>query len=161
METHKDIDVILVLGARVMPDRTASNALLSRLRLALASHERYRAPLICCGAKGRDEPVSEGDFMCGWLAEHGVPPEAVISENRSYDTLENIANAKAIMDARGFHHALVVTSDYHVRRSLAICRRFHVSAVGAGCHTPWKYRIKAHAREILAWGKFFLTWGRG
>ena len=155
---HEGIDLIFVLGALVMQDRTSSNALLGRISLALSCYEHYRVPLICCVARGRDGPVSEGDFMCGWLVERGVPEVMAISENRSYDTLENIANAKAIMDARGLHHALVVTSDYHVRRSLAICRRFRVSASGTGSNTPWRYKIKAHAREILAWGKFFLKW---
>ena len=96
--------------------------------------------------------------MCEWLHAQGIPMEMLISENRSYDTLQNIENAKAIMDVRGLRHALVVTSDYHVRRALAICRRYGVKAEGDGSPSDKHYWIKNHAREILAWGKFILMW---
>ena len=151
-------DVIIVLGAQVRAEGEPSEALRRRMSLALARFQESPVPVICCGAQGKEEPCAEGDFMCGWLAERGIPGEMLISENASYDTLQNIANAKAIMLARGLKSALVITSDYHIRRSLAICRRYGIAAVGAGSPSVRAYWFKNHARELLAWGKYFLSY---
>lgn len=149
-------DTIIVLGARVHMDGGLSDALRQRLTLAQDLYAQRPVPIICCGAQGRDEPRAEGDVMREWFIRQGVPDAMVISENRSYDTLENIANAKSIMAERDLTFALVVTSDYHVRRALAICRRYHVGAVGMGSASKRRFWLKNHAREILAWVKYYM-----
>jgi len=153
---QKPYDVIIVLGAQVRPEGVASEALQRRLALALAHYQQCPAPMICCGGKGSREPMAEGDFMCGWLSARGVPGHITISENTSRNTDENIKNAKAIMAKRGLRFALVVTSDYHVKRSLAICRRYGINAMGAGSASLPEYYVKNHARELLAWVKYYL-----
>lgn len=97
--------------------------------------------------------------MCRWLRGRGVPAGHTIAEDQSYDTLQNIANAKRLMAAHGLRRALVVTSDYHLRRALAICWRYGLPAQGAGSPSDPRLWLKHNARELLAWGKFFLTWG--
>lgn len=149
-------DVMLVLGAQVKADHTPSEALARRLALALSQYKERPVPIICCGARGPREPVAEGHFMRGWLIRHGVPAAHVIAETRSYDTLQNIRYAKEIMAILNLSRALVVTSDYHLRRSLAICRRYGVAARGVGSPSDRRYLIKNHARECLAWVKFYL-----
>ncbi len=151
-----EADVIIVLGAQVRPEGVPSEALRRRLCLALDRYWQHPARIICCGAQGPREPAAEGDFMREWLIRMGVPKEHIFSENRSYDTNQNIRNAKEIMDAEGLSRALVVTSDYHVRRSLAICRRLGITAEGAGSASVSRYWIKNHLREMLAWVKFYL-----
>ncbi len=155
-------DVILVLGAQVRPEGVPSEALRRRLALAHARYLECPVPIICCGAQGTNEPMPEGDFMCAWLAEKGVPGDMLLSENKSFDTIENIKYAKVMMDAHGLTRALVVTSDYHVPRALAICRRYGIPAVGAGSESVRSYWLKNHLREMLAWGKFMIMRsGRG
>ncbi len=149
-------DVILVLGAQVRSDGAPSEALRRRLTLTLDRYSERPVPIICCGARGANEPEAEGDFMCRWLVDRGVPADRVFSENQSFDTQQNIRFAKRIMDENGFTSALVVTSDYHVRRALAICRRYRVPAEGAGSPSLPQYWVKNNFRELLAWGKFFL-----
>lgn len=158
MPDNTRYDVIIVLGAQVRAEGVPSEALRRRMALAKVHYDKRPVPVICCGAQGRGEPCSEGDFMCGWLHAQGIPEEMLISENRSYDTLQNIEYAKAIMDMHGLRHALVITSDYHVRRALAICKRYGVKAEGDGSPSDKRYWIKNHAREVLAWGKFILMW---
>lgn len=149
-------DVIIVLGAQIKADGKPSEALRRRLTLALERYLQRPVPIICCGAKGAQEPMAEGDFMCAWLKERGVAHAHLHSENQSYDTIQNIGNAKTIMDGEGYTSALVVTSDYHVRRSVAICRRFGIQASGAGSPSIRRYWLKNHLREGLAWVKFFI-----
>ena len=159
-ETHLppvgDSDVIIVLGAQVKADGTPSVALERRLTAALESYRADRQLIIVCGAQGGNEPRAEGDVMRDWLIEKGVPQEDVVAETASFNTRENLTYAKAIMEHRGLEQALVVTSDYHVARALALCRQVGISAVGKGSPSKPEYFIKNHFREGLSWIKFWL-----
>ncbi|MCL1796287.1 MAG: YdcF family protein, partial [Clostridia bacterium] len=113
-------DAIIVLGAQVRPEGVPSEALRRRLTVAFDRYVACPAPIICCGAQGPKEPAPEGEFMRQWLLERGVKPEHAFSENASTDTIQNIQNAKRIMADQALSRPLVVTSDYHLPRALAI-----------------------------------------
>ena len=159
-ETHLppigDSDVIIVLGAQVKEDGTPSVALERRLTAAYESYLEDRQLIIVCGAQGGNEPRPEGDVMRDWLLARGVPEEDVVAETDSFNTRENLTYAKAIMEERGLHNALVVTSDYHVARALTLCRQVGISAVGKGSPSKPEYFIKNHFREGLSWVKLWL-----
>ncbi|MBB6446764.1 YdcF family protein [Bacillus benzoevorans] len=60
----------------------------------------------------------------------GIPRDALLTENKATSTYENALYAKEIVLERGFDSALVVTSNYHMRRAkLAFERVFHDSGV--------------------------------
>ena len=160
METHlpaiKDSDVIIVLGAQVKEDGTPSVALERRLTAALETYRVDPQVIICCGAQGANEPAAEGDVMRAWLIARGVKEEDVIAETKSFNTRENLGYAKEIMLEKGLSQALIVTSDYHVARGLALCRQVGISATGKGSPSKPEYFIKNHIREGLSWIKFAL-----
>ena len=159
-ETHLppvgDSDVIIVLGAQVKEDGTPSVALERRLTAALESYQKDRQLIIVCGAQGSNEPRPEGDVMRDWLTARGVPEGDVVAETESFNTRENLENAKAIMDSRGLSRALVVTSDYHVARALELCRQTGIAAAGKGSPSKPEYFLKNHFREGLSWIKLWL-----
>ena len=51
---------------------------------------------------------------------------------------------------------IVVTSDYHLPRALAIARDAGLEVQGIGAPTLPEWWIKNHFREVLAWGKYLL-----
>lgn len=159
-ETHLppvgDSDVIIVLGAQVKEDGTPSVALERRLTAALESYQEKPQLIIVCGAQGINEPRAEGDVMRDWLIEKGVRPEDVVAETASFNTRENLVYARAIMEHRGLSQALIVTSDYHVARALALCRQTGIAATGKGSPSKPEYFIKNHFREGLSWIKLWL-----
>ena len=160
METHLpeqiDSDVIIVLGVQVKEDGTPSVALERRLTAALETYKTDPQAIICCGAQGANEPAAEGDVMRAWLLARGVQEADVIAETGSFNTRENLMNAKEIMRERGLSQALIVTSDYHVARALALCRQVGISATGKGSPSKPEYFVKNHIREGLSWIKFAL-----
>jgi len=160
METHlpeiRESDVIIVLGAQVKEDGTPSVALERRLKAALDSYGEKRQTIIVCGAQGGNEPRAEGDVMREWLLARGVPDTDIVAETESFNTRENLRNAKEIMARRGLSQALVVTSDYHVARALMLCRQEGVSATGKGSPSKPEYFIRNHFREGLSWIKLAL-----
>ena len=125
-ETHLppvgEFDAIIVLGAQVKADGTPSVALERRLTAALEEYQKRPRLMIVCGAQGSDEPRAEGDVMRDWLIAHGVAAADIEAETDSFNTRQNLGYAQSIMDDRGLTAALIVTSDYHLPRALAIAR---------------------------------------
>ena len=124
-ETHLppvgEFDTIIVLGAQVKADGTPSVALERRLTAALEEYRKQPRLMIVCGAQGSDEPRAEGDVMRDWLIAHGVAAADIEAETDSFNTRQNLGYAQSIMDDRRLTAALIVTSDYHVPRALALC----------------------------------------
>ncbi|MEE0400987.1 MAG: YdcF family protein [Christensenellales bacterium] len=157
-ETHLppvgEFDTIIVLGAQVKADGTPSVALERRLTAALEEYRKQPRLMIVCGAQGSDEPRAEGDVMRDWLIAHGVAAADIEAETDSFNTRQNLGYAQSIMDDRGLTAALIVTSDYHVPRALALCEQVGIIASGKGSPSKPEYFIKNHLREGLSWIKF-------
>ena len=159
LETHlpseEGSDVILVLGAQVKPDGTPSVQLAYRLETALSSYLAHPQTVICCGGKAGQEPEAEGTVMRAWLIARGVPEGDVLAETASGSTKENFRNALAMLPEPP-EQVLVVTSDYHLPRAMAIARDLGLSVSGAAAPTLPEYWFKNRAREALGWGKYLL-----
>ena len=152
-------DCIIVLGAKVNPQGEPSTSLLRRLEKALECYEDGLAPVvIVCGAQGRDEPCTEAEAMKKWLVERGVPEGAVIEEDRSTSTEENLANAKAIMEENGFKTCIVTTNAYHLTRAMWIAEDTGLDAQGAAAlnNITLFTRTKLRLREAISWVLYFL-----
>ena len=152
-EPRQDPDAIIVLGAQVLPNGQPNRILKTRLEMAVTAFNTAPRPIICCGARGTDEPAAEGDVMREYLISRGIPENWIQAETSSYNTYENIANAiKLLPPDTG--SVLIVTSDYHVARALWIARDKGLAAYGAGSPTYWKWRFKNHTKEALSWLKY-------
>mgnify|MGYP005990523449 FL=1 len=111
IERGGDLPVALVLGAAVWPGGAPSPAL-RRRALAGAGlwlSGRVRA-VMGCGGMGRHGPA-EADVIAQLCREAGVPDHALLREDRSRSTLENILFARpllASLDAR----SVIIVSDF-------------------------------------------------
>lgn len=116
VESSDDADCIVVPGAAVWRNRTPSDALLYRLEKAAALYRAGRAPkLIVTG--GGEGNYAEAEVMGEWLAEHGVPKSAIITENQSATTRDSGVNVARLMRRNGFATAIVVSQWFHVART--------------------------------------------
>lgn len=147
-------DVIIVLGAKVNPDGTPSNTLEYRLDAAKQAYDEKRAShIIVTGGQGKDENEPEAVCMKRRLVLSGIPPERIFEETASGNTIENLRNAKAIMDREGFGTSIIATTDYHMDRARLIAKRLGIPA-GAACARPgrkFSTRITAYMREAASW----------
>ncbi|MBI0144364.1 YdcF family protein [Bifidobacterium sp. W8116] len=113
---------------------------------------------VVSGGQGPDEAISEARAMAQYLRNScGVPAEAIIMEDRSTTTLENLRYSKQILDDRyemgtGPEHYRValVTSDYHVFRASEYASKVGLNADGIGSHTKGYYWPTAFIREFVA-----------
>ena len=155
IKADMNYDAIIVLGAQVKPDGEPSVQLSWRLDAAKQAYDRKAVPIVVCGAKGADEPAPEADVMKAYLVKAGVPEKDILTDPKSFNTRQNLKNASELLKPlQGIHTVLVVTSDYHVPRSLALARDLGFEATGLGSPCKSEYWIKNHARETLAWVKY-------
>ena len=74
------------------------------------------------------ERLTECELMTRIMLAGGVPAEAIIPENEATTTKENMIYATLQINRRtklkGFDHIIIVTSETHMKRSLALARAF-------------------------------------
>lgn len=150
-------DAIIVLGAQVKKDGTPNVQLSWRLEAAYNAYMQKSVPVVVCGAQGKDEPVAEAVAMKQYLTDKGIPEKDILTDPESFNTSQNLRNAAELLkDKPDVHKVLIVTSDYHVPRSLAIARDLGFEASGLGSPCKPEYWLKNHTREALSWCKY---WG--
>lgn len=146
---------IVVLGAGV-PRGRVPPLLAARLDRAVELYRRELAagahPLVVAsGGQGPDEPASEASVMTAYLHARGIPREAVVEEDRSTSTWENLRFSADLLAARGLDgRLLVVTSNYHVLRAAVLSRRLGLRANVRGARTAWYFLPNAFVREFIA-----------
>lgn len=153
-----EYDAIIVLGAQVKPDGTPSLQLQWRIDAAARAWKDRNCLVVVCGAQGSNEPAPEALVMRDELMKQGVPEEMILTDADSFNTLQNISNAVKLLEGREIDHVLIVTSDYHLARAMAIAEDAGLSASGLGSPTlqglrPW---VKNQGREGLAWIKYWM-----
>lgn len=111
-------DVIIVLGAGLRRDGRAGDALWRRSLVAAQAYHGGLAPnIICTGGVGENQTRSEAEACREILIEEAVPLDAIVLEDGSHSTEENARNARAIMAARDWTSAVIVTDSFHILRA--------------------------------------------
>lgn len=148
-------DTLIVLGSAVWNGGRASPALAARIQKGIELYRAGYAPyLILTGGVGNNPP-SEAQVMKNIALSAGIPENALVLEDRSHSTEENLANAKAIMDSRGWRTALIVSAPYHLLRAETIAHDLNIDAFAVPStndptFTPPMLRVWYTTRESLA-----------
>ena len=151
----EDYDAIVVLGAQVKPEGEPSVQLAWRLDAAVEAWRAKNVPVVVCGAQGKDEPDAEAHVMKDYLAAKGIPEDSIHMDDTSFNTNQNLTNAGKILNELEIGKVLIVTSDYHAPRAMALAGDMGIKAVGLGSPCKAEYWAKNHFREALAWCKYW------
>jgi uncharacterized SAM-binding protein YcdF (DUF218 family) len=119
--------VAMILGAAVWPDGPSPTLRRRTLTAARLWQAGEVTAILCCGGLGR-HPPTEAAAMRDLLLAEGVPDAAILLEDRSTTTAENIALALPILRARGETRVIVVTDWYHAPRARMTARRMGLEA---------------------------------
>jgi uncharacterized SAM-binding protein YcdF (DUF218 family) len=140
-------DGIIVLGGAIGPELSAARneAALSeageRLTAIAALAQRFPAVrIVYSGGSGSllFNSHLEADYAVPLLESFGISRERIIAENKSRNTVENAIYAKQAARPKPGERWLLVTSAYHMPRSIGIFRAagFPVEA----CPVDWRTR---------------------
>ena len=143
--------IALVLGAAVWPGGRPSPTLARRTAHAIALYRAGQVGAVMgCGGPGA-HPPAEAAVIARLCQEAGLPAAAILVEDRSTTTRENLSYAKALLPAGA--GAVIVTDAYHAPRARLIARQIGLDATVS---TPgWagvgpRQRLRHIPREALA-----------
>lgn len=120
-ETHT-ADCAIVAGAAVMDDQP-SPVFEERLNHAVALYrDGYVKTLIVTGGYSHDNALSDAAVARRYLLSKQIPGPAILVEDRSQVTRENLRYAKTIMAHNQLHNALIVSDPLHMKRIMLIAR---------------------------------------
>ena len=147
---------IVVLGAG-LNGTEVTPLLASRIDKAIKLWRRrpQELTLIMSGGQGPDEVISEGEAMKAYALRQGVPQSAILVDNQSRNTHENLQFSYKIME-KGREDFVIVTNYYHLLRALILARRLGLKCQGYGAKTKLYFSINAFLREFI--GYLTLAW---
>lgn len=99
-----------------------SEASASRLLTALQLYQMYNVPIIVSGGAPTENSGNEAEISKGILLNAGIPAEKIIVENKARNTKENIEKLAAIVQEKQLKSIYLVTSAFHMPRSMLICQ---------------------------------------
>ncbi|MGD8188461.1 YdcF family protein [Brevibacillus ginsengisoli] len=147
---HK-ADVAIVLGAAVWGDQP-SPGLKERLNKSLWLYQQKFVPkILVSGGLGNGKPISEAAAMKQYLLAKGVPEEAILIEDQSHDTYQNLLNSKQIMERHQLQTALIVSHEFHLARAVDIARTLQMKADPVLVDSQVLSIPYYYAREVLAY----------
>ena len=146
-------DVVIVLGAGVN-GVNVSRPLARRLHAAADYwFENPGAIIIVTGGLGNRATITEAEAMAKFLINRrGIPEEAILLEELSTSTYENLIFAKEILELPfpdGFT-AVLITNDFHIYRAVRTARAIGLEVNSIGAYTDWYTWPTNYLREILA-----------
>ena len=173
---RRTYDYIIIHGAGLDGPRPTP-LLAGRINKALElwNKQHQHGKFVVSGGQGADEVVSEAQAMRDYLLEKDVPLDAILMEDKSTTTWENLKYSIGIINndwtasanttsvdtsaSSGSFAAstigtdfttAVVTSDFHVFRCAEYAHNLGLKADGIGSHTKGWYWPTAFIREFIA-----------
>lgn len=115
-------DVIVVLGAAQWNGRP-SPVLQSRLDRGIELYRQGYAPLlVLTGGVGAGDVQSEAAVGRDYALDRGVPAAAILIEEQSRTTLQNLQQVRALLEPLGLNRILLVSDPFHMARSSWMAR---------------------------------------
>lgn len=148
-------DVIIVLGAAAY-DARPSPVFEERIRHGIDLYQRGLAKhVIFTGGFGEGARFSESQVARRYALRHGVPARAILIETASRTTWQNLQQAAALMKARGFKRAIIVSDPLHMARALRLSRELGIDALGSSTPTSRFRSFDTRKRFLLQEVYFF------
>lgn len=157
----RQADAAIVLGASVY-DNSPSPVFCERINHAVDLYNDGRVGIIIMtGGVGEGNIRSEADIAREYAEQKGVPADAILTEESSRVTAENLANAKQIMDDHGLKTALIVSDPLHMKRAMLYAHdlgiRAYSSPTPTSLYRSWKTKLPFLMREELYYVGYRIT----
>ena len=146
-------DCIIVLGAGTN-GKTPNAVFRERLNHAAALYqEGYSDIILLTGGYSPGNEHSDAWIAGQYLMELGIPKDAILLEEKSTITQENLQYAKKIMDSQEYSTAIIVSDPLHMKRSMRMTKDYEIEAYSSPTPTTryqtWKSKLPFLARETF------------
>ena len=140
-------DVVIMLGGGALPDTpdvsgqgTLCSLPANRLLTAVRLQKELAVPIILSGGQVYSDSGPEAVIAKRILMDLGVPEDKIIVESKSINTTQNAKFSTEIMRERGLNKPILVTSAFHMRRSVL---NFAKNGMEVTAY-PSDYRVNLH-----------------
>ena len=152
-DEKQSADVAIVLGA-ALSYNTVSPVYRERINHAINLYnEGYVKRVILTGGMGEGNIYSDAFIAMEYACSKGLPKEAILLEEKSTVTEENIIYSKEIMDKNDFKTAIIVSDPLHMKRAMKMAENCNLTAFSSPTPTTMyktnKTQIPFAAREVL------------
>ena len=148
-------DVIIMLGGGATLDTpdidglgqlsgSAANRLLTTARL----YFKTNLPIILSGSQVYEDSGNDVEIAKRQLITLGIPESKILTEDNSHNTKENAKFTKNILDKNRFKNPILVTSAYHMERSI---RNFAKLGIYV---EPYPTDYQTSIKQVLSVNKF-------
>ena len=121
-------DAAIVLGAAAWHIEP-SPVFKERIRHGIWLFENgYVDYIIFTGGKGDGSDYSEAYVAKRYAIESGIPPEAILIEEQSRTTQENLYYATQLAEENDIDTAIIVSDPLHMKRAMRIARDYNLAA---------------------------------
>ena len=145
-------DVIIMLGGGATADTpnvhgkghlmgSAANRLLTAAQL----YHSTGAPIIISGGQVFANTGKEAEIARHILLGLGIPDEKIIVEGQSLNTTDNAKFSKQIVVERDFTHPILVTSAFHMVRSVGQFSKYNMTVL------PYPTDYQTNTHFIFEW----------
>lgn len=141
-------DAIIMLsgGATLDTPNIGGNGHLSgsaanRLITCVELYKKLNLPIIISGGQVFQNTGREADVAKTILINMGIPEDKIIVENQSLNTTQNAKFTKVILNNHNFKSPILVTSAFHMERSVIQFKKFDVQVLPFP--TDYQTNIKA------------------
>ena len=147
-------DCIIVLGAGT--NGTTPNAVFrERLNHAVTLYnEGYADTILLTGGYSPGNEHSDAYIAGQYLQSLGISAEAILLEERSTITQENLEFSKEIMESEDLSTAILVSDPLHMKRSMMMAKDYEIEAVSSPTPTT-RYQTMKTKLPFLARETFF------
>ena len=146
-------DCIIVLGAGTN-GKTPNAVFRERLNHAVTLYEvGYSEVILLTGGYSPGNEHSDAWIAGQYLMELGIPKDAILLEEKSTITQENLQYAKEIMDSQEYSTAIIVSDPLHMKRSMRMAKDYEIEAHSSPTPTTryqtWRTKLPFLARETF------------
>ena len=150
----KDIDTIIVLGAKVYDDGRLSLMLKDRLDKTIEVYNELDIKTVVVSGDSEHKDYDETTKMKEYLINNGIPEEDILVDIYGLSTYDSIYRLKNVY---GINKSIIITQKYHLYRSLYIANSLGIDAYGIPSSGENYFGQTAREiREIIARNKDFL-----
>jgi uncharacterized SAM-binding protein YcdF (DUF218 family) len=154
-------DVAIVLGAAAYGNRP-SPVFEERIRHGIHLYKRgVVQKILFTGGRGKGADAAESAVARAYALARGVPAEAILVEDRSRTTKQNLVEAQRLMRSNGLQSALIVSDPLHLKRALRMAEGLGMEALPSPTPTSryrsWRSKTGFLLREIYFYNVYLLT----
>ena len=146
-------DCIIVLGAGTN-GRIPSPVFRERLHHAVPLYEEgFSGIILLTGGYSPGNEHSDAYIAGQYLQSLGIPESAILLEEQSTITQENLKFAKEIMESHDLSTSILVSDPLHMKRSMMMAKDYEIDAFPSPTPTTryqtWKTKLPFLARETF------------